>query len=120
LPYGADVGYFFTKLLQGGLFRRLKAVIMLGHKHIDTLKEVPSAASQERVGKRRDLEKNEDGADGQRTDVRRKGVTFLAPVVTPNKQSYSEIVKRLVGTPRLETRSRVKRRKILAPLTLRQ
>jgi hypothetical protein len=119
LPYGADAGYFFTKLLQGGLFRRLKAVIM-GHKHIDTLKEVPSAASQERVGKRRDLEKNEDRADGQRTDVRRKDVTFLAPVVTPNKQSYSEIVKRRVGTPRLKTRSRVKRRKILAPLTLRQ
>jgi hypothetical protein len=72
------------------------------------------------VGKSMDLEKNEDRADGQRTDVRRKGVTFLTPVVTPNKKSYSEIVKRRVGPPRLETRSGVKRRKILAPLTLRQ
>jgi hypothetical protein len=40
---------FFTKPLQGSLFRKLKAVIM-GHMHIDTLKENAPVASQERVG----------------------------------------------------------------------
>ena len=40
---------FFTKPLQGNLFRRLKAVIM-GHAHIDTLKLIPTGPPQERVG----------------------------------------------------------------------
>jgi KUP system potassium uptake protein len=39
---------FFTKALQGNLFRRLSAVIM-GHKHIDSLKEFMSAKSQKQV-----------------------------------------------------------------------
>jgi hypothetical protein len=34
---------FFTKPLQGSLFRKFREVIM-GHKHIDTLKEVPTAS----------------------------------------------------------------------------
>jgi hypothetical protein len=41
---------FFTKPLQGNLFGRLREVIM-GRKHIDTLKEFTSAKSQERVEK---------------------------------------------------------------------
>jgi hypothetical protein len=41
---------FLTKPLQGNLFRKLRAIIM-GHKHIDTLKELTPATSQERVGK---------------------------------------------------------------------
>jgi len=40
---------FFTKPLQGNLFRRLKAVLM-GHAHISTLLNIPSASVQERVG----------------------------------------------------------------------
>jgi hypothetical protein len=40
---------FFTKPLQGNLFRRLKAVLM-GHAHISTLLDIPSASVQERVG----------------------------------------------------------------------
>ncbi len=40
---------FFTKPLQGSLFRRLKAVLM-GHAHISTLLNIPSASVQERVG----------------------------------------------------------------------
>jgi hypothetical protein len=39
---------FITKPLQGSLFRKLKAVIM-GHKHVDSLTEIPVAPSQERV-----------------------------------------------------------------------
>jgi hypothetical protein len=41
---------FFTKPLQGNLFRKFREVIM-GHKHIDTLKEISTASPQEHVGK---------------------------------------------------------------------
>jgi hypothetical protein len=41
---------FFTKPLQGRLFRRLRDVI-LGHKHISSLQEYESTGTQERVGK---------------------------------------------------------------------
>ena len=40
---------FFTKPLQGNLFRRLKAVLM-GHAHISKLLDIPSASVQERGG----------------------------------------------------------------------
>jgi hypothetical protein len=41
---------FFTKPLQGALFRRLRAVVM-GHEHISTLSVFPPVtAPQERVG----------------------------------------------------------------------
>jgi hypothetical protein len=99
----------FTKPLQGGLFRRLKAVVM-GHENIDSPKEIPSTASQERVGESTELERIENEADGRRADVRRKSVAFLTPVVTPKRQSYSEIVKRRMGTTRRESKSGVKRR----------
>jgi len=39
---------FFTKPLQGNLFRRFRAVL-LSHDHIDSLKRVPSTPSKERV-----------------------------------------------------------------------
>ena len=44
---------FFTKLLQGNLFRKLRDVI-LGRKHIDTLRQTPLPLSppKERVGER--------------------------------------------------------------------
>jgi hypothetical protein len=71
---------FFMKPLQGSLFRKLKAVIM-GHKHIDTLKEIPSAPLQERVGLVTDLEKGECEADGRRAGERRTdGAPARAPV----------------------------------------
>jgi hypothetical protein len=40
---------FFTKPLQGSLFRKFREVI-LGHKHIDSLKQSVPTPSQERVG----------------------------------------------------------------------
>ena len=39
---------FFTKPIQGSLFRRLKAVLM-GHAHMSTLMETSSVTVQERV-----------------------------------------------------------------------
>jgi hypothetical protein len=54
---------FFTKPLQGSLLRKFREVI-LGHKHIDSLKQTPPAPSQERV------EGNiiRNGAVGQKID----------------------------------------------------
>jgi hypothetical protein len=55
---------FFTKPLQGSLFRKFKEVV-LGHKHIDTLKQTPPTPSQERVGQYN----IGDGVVGRKTDV---------------------------------------------------
>jgi flagellar biogenesis protein FliO len=90
--------------LQGSLFRKLKAVVM-GRKHIDTLKEVPSTVSQEHVEETMDLEDSEDKAS----------------TVAQTKRSYAKVVKSRVS---FHTRERVrpecKRRKVLTPPTLRQ
>jgi hypothetical protein len=43
------LGDFYTKPLQGSLFRKFREVIM-GRKHIDSLKDPSSSPSQERVG----------------------------------------------------------------------
>jgi hypothetical protein len=58
---------FFTKPLQGSLFRKLKAVVM-GHKHVGTLKEIPPTPPQERVEENADLEVSEYGPGGQSAD----------------------------------------------------
>jgi hypothetical protein len=58
---------FFTKPLQGSLFRRLREAVM-GRMHIDTLKDIVSAKSQERVGEGVTEEKSETTADQPRTD----------------------------------------------------
>ena len=42
---------FFTKPLQGSLFRKFRDVV-LGYKHVDTLDTAPDSAAQERVGER--------------------------------------------------------------------
>jgi hypothetical protein len=42
---------FFTKPLQGALFRKFRDVI-LGYSHVDTLAELVTTAAQERVGER--------------------------------------------------------------------
>jgi KUP system potassium uptake protein len=49
---------FFTKPLQGGLFKKLRAVVM-GHMHIDSLRAETSPPTQERVG--------EQGKDQKKT-----------------------------------------------------
>jgi hypothetical protein len=59
---------FFTKPLQGSLFRKFRDVIM-GHKRIDSLKEIVPAPFQERVGKDNLLDNVRNGVDGRRTDT---------------------------------------------------
>ena len=59
---------FFTKPLQGSLFRKLRDVVM-GHKHVSTLKEeLTLAPSQERVAGGILLGKSGNGPNGRTTD----------------------------------------------------
>ena len=100
---------FFTKPLQGSLFRKFRDVIM-GEYHIDSLKESktgqPRAAgkldtgpspvmepspSQERVGISERTGKNGNGLDGQKTDE-----NAPEPLIGT---SYADIVKRPFVSP---------------------
>jgi hypothetical protein len=89
---GLDVRYcpteqmladFFTKPLQGSLFRKFRAVV-LGHEHIDSLKSNAGSPSpsQERVGT--DI----PGNGGRQTDRGSR-----EPLKTARNSTYAEIVK---------------------------
>ncbi len=75
---------FFTKPLQGNLFRKFREVI-LGHKHIDSLKTITTITSQERVEKDSLSANKWDEIDGRKTDVKN---------TKPKKLSYAEITKK--------------------------
>jgi hypothetical protein len=78
---------FFTKPLQGSLFRKFREVIM-GHKHIDSLKPPPPPTpSQERVEKNI-LPADEIVRNG--ADVRKADVRFRKPT----RATYAAMVGR--------------------------
>jgi hypothetical protein len=111
---------FFTKPLRGSLYRRLKAVVM-GHKHIDTLKEFPPVAPQERVEVSMNTENCESATNGQNVNGQRTDALVPAPTNAPVKGSYAEVAKRRVSfKTRGQVRLESERRRRLAPLTLRQ
>ena len=104
---------FFTKPLQGNLFRKFREVIQ-GHKHISTLKSKPPLPSQERVGERnKENVRNEIG--GQKTDGRKTDGRFVEPR-KPSKPTYADILGNRVPNVRLE--SERTRGPPLSPLTL--
>jgi hypothetical protein len=84
---------FFTKPLQSSLFRKFRNVIM-GHKHIDSLKETVPAPFQERVGKDNLLGNVRSGADGWRTDTSDH---------KPVKSTYADITRKGVQCKPLES-----------------
>jgi hypothetical protein len=77
---------FFTKPLQGSLFRKFREVIM-GHKHIDSLKRTTTTTSQERVEKDTSLlsANKWNEVDGRKTDVN---------TTKPTKRTYAEVTKK--------------------------
>jgi hypothetical protein len=77
---------FFTKPLQGNLFRKFRDVIM-GHKHIDSLKETPPIPSQERVEKAFPQDNKGNRTDGRKTDR-------VNPGPTKAKMTYAQVVER--------------------------
>jgi hypothetical protein len=89
---------FFTKPLQGSLFRKFRDVIM-GHKHISTLRETkPTPPPQERVEE--DKENVRNGVDGRRSDVSISG---------PVTNTYAEAAKKGARRGTNESERRVKR-----------
>ena len=60
------VGDFFTKPLQGNLFRKFRDVI-LGYKHVSSLATYLPTPDEERVGRRGNEQKEDRSVDGQAT-----------------------------------------------------
>ena len=83
-PTQMMIADFFTKPLQGNLFKRFRDVIM-GQKHIDSLEEYrnENATPQERVGKDKKSEKSSDSNGGV------SNTSFVTKNV-----SFAEVVKR--------------------------
>ncbi len=84
---------FFTKPLQGSLFRKFQDVIM-GHKYTGSLKETVPAPFQERVGEDNLLDNVRNGADGRRTDTSDQ---------KPVKNTYAEVTRKGVQRKPLES-----------------
>jgi hypothetical protein len=120
---------FFTKPLQGHLFRKFRAVIM-GHEHIDTLKETKPTPSQERVGEDTKSEHMRNGTGGQ-TKYVSADVSTREPSKVPNADtevyrggegsnadtevSYADIVKKGNNTERER-----RKKSVSPPLTFRK
>ena len=75
---------FFTKPLQGNLFRKFRDVV-LGYKHIDTLNEVEEAepSPQERIGSHIQV-KNYDSTDGHASSGNKQGDESWLDVASRN------------------------------------
>jgi hypothetical protein len=87
---------FFTKPLQGSLFRRFRAVVM-GHKHIDTLQDLATTLtpSQERVGRKVIPRKSGDEDNVRSTvPITNKPVTNNGKLARKGSYTYAEVVKR--------------------------
>jgi hypothetical protein len=93
---------FFTKPLQGNLFRKFREVIM-GHKHINSLKETKPATSQERVGEVKEIVRNV--TDGRKTDV-------SAPVPVTN--TYADAARKGAWRRPIKSERRVKWNRLLS------
>jgi hypothetical protein len=118
-PTLAMLADFFTKPLQGHLFRKFKAVL-LGHAHVDTLVLGPRASVEERVGDKRseshertatgvvDTVTERNGTVGEETgatwaDVVRKLAVASKPAVARNAKKVSAILSK--GTAGIDKRT---------------
>ena len=79
---------YFTKPLQGNLFRRLREVIM-GWKHIDTLKDMTPPVSKERV----EIPKKQDFRLIEHSDVT-SPTEEREPTEDGRSVTYADIVQR--------------------------
>lgn len=94
---------FFTKPLQGTLFRRFRDVL-LGHKHIDTLITDPTPSAEERVGQER---LNGHGTEQDTVNSNTTGHNSSTVPPQPRKEqrvtklvSWADVVR---GAPKGET-----------------
>jgi hypothetical protein len=121
---------FFTKPLQGNLFRRLRAVVM-GHKHVDSLLMDKLPATQERVGdseEKGNCESRGIGVSAPNVSNPKRDVTLTRTDVGPQQPftlvgkkgkavapSYANIVK---GVKTSSIKS--ERNQVVGPLTLNE
>jgi len=84
---------FFTKPLQGNLFRKFRDVI-LGYKHVDTLAMVPTPTAEERVGKWRTDDCGTKNAPGTEAKVMKESSVGTK---TSKQVTWAEVVKRVTN-----------------------
>ena len=77
---------FFTKPLQGNLFRRFRDVV-LGYKHVDTLSVAAAPSSEERVG-----EVRTDSRDNESPGVVEGSMTH-PEVTSKSKITWASVVR---------------------------
>ena len=87
-PTDTMLADYFTKPLQGNLFRRLREVIM-GWKHIDTLKDMTPPVSKERV----EIPKKQDFRLIEHSDVT-SPTEEREPTEDGRSVTYADIVQR--------------------------
>jgi hypothetical protein len=87
-PTLAMLADFFTKPLQGHLFRKFKAVL-LGHAHVDTLVLNPMAPVEERVGKGRS-----ETHGNTTTGIANTGTVRDCTVVKIPKVTWADVVRK--------------------------
>jgi len=80
---------FFTKPLQGALFRKFRDVVM-GREHVDTLNRPVLAPSQERVGNHALTENKRPGSNSLKSQEHRG-----EPSDTGTHVSYASVVQHL-------------------------
>ena len=87
-PTLAMLADFFTKPLQGHLFRKFKAVL-LGHAHVDTLVVSPTCPAQERVG-----EKRSGNQERTSTGIVGTGTVCDSKSKSDTKETWADVVKK--------------------------
>ena len=92
-PTELMIADLFMKPLQGGLFKRLKEVIM-GHIEVEEFKARMSITPKERVGTNKEYET--DGADRQSRKMNENVIGPEKSTVnfTKNNDTYASIVKK--------------------------
>ena len=83
---------FFTKPLQGALFRKFRDVI-LGYAHIDTLSPRPASAAEERVGEPTDIDGPTETDTNKPTETE-TDVSSKENEVAIKQTSWADIVSR--------------------------
>ena len=86
---------FFTKPLQGNLFRKLRGVIM-GQEHIDALEDITSPSLQQRVEGQTVSEKSGRETDVRRTDEKAREAA-VASEQPRAKETYADVVRKRIG-----------------------
>jgi hypothetical protein len=95
---------FFTKALQGALFRKFRDVL-LGYKHIDVLRFSPSVSSEERVGNSEVVRSVPDEQSNDQKNNATNVRTYADVVKNIKKRTNADVVETV--TSKLPARKRV-------------